>query len=154
MSISFEQLKLALSLHNIQRFQTHRIVKPKSVAEHSFRVAAIYTFLGGKDYLAALFHDIEESITGDIPGPVKPLLQGLQQFESLRPVFSNEREKQICKVADKMELVLDLGEQCGSPEFLPAKLLHIYENEYNECIKLASEVGVMGQLTSILKDLL
>ena len=69
--MTLEQLKLAMSLHNIRRFQTHRMMQSKSVAEHSFRMAALYAYLGGTEILPAMLHDIEESITGDIPSPVK-----------------------------------------------------------------------------------
>ena len=56
--MTLNQLQLALSLHNIRRFQTHRMVQSKSVAEHSFRVAALYAYFGGKEIVASMMHDL------------------------------------------------------------------------------------------------
>jgi 5'-deoxynucleotidase YfbR-like HD superfamily hydrolase len=66
--------------------------RPQSVAEHSFRVAAI--FLGFVDGLAirrsidlgfalelAICHDRTESLTSDIPSPVKNNIAGLEDLE-------------------------------------------------------------------------
>lgn len=148
-----EQLKLALNLHNIRRFQTHRLQVPKSVAEHSFRVAAIYAFLGGKEILPAMLHDIEESITGDVPSPVKKDLQGLEKYEAMRPTFESSTEKKLGKVADKLELVLDLREQLEDTGRLPRRLMDIYESELEAAMDLAKELDKAKEVKALLKDL-
>src|ERR1700682_1887007 len=102
--LSLDQLKLSLNLHNIRRFQTHRLQIPKSVAEHSFRMGLIYAYLGGKELIAAFGHDIEEAITGDIPSPVKRDIQGLEKFEAMRPNYEDPNQKKLGKLADKLEL--------------------------------------------------
>lgn len=65
------------------------MLRPQSVAEHSYRVTVIMAWMtnqihtpyplpdGGPDYMGpnvwayAISHDVEESRTGDIPGPAK-----------------------------------------------------------------------------------
>jgi 5'-deoxynucleotidase YfbR-like HD superfamily hydrolase len=63
----------------VQRFHTDRFIFPDTVATHSFGVAGFCYLLRGADcsrelLLAALFHDIAEQETGDIPAPTKRLL--------------------------------------------------------------------------------
>lgn len=151
--LTLEQLKLSLSLHNIRRFQTHRLQSPKSVAEHSFRMGMIYSYLGGKELIAAFGHDAEESLTGDLPSPIKKDLQGLEKFESLRPQFQDSMEKQLGKLADKLELVLDLQEQLDDTGMLPKKLRTIYEDEKELVFDIAKDLGKLTDVKKLLKEL-
>lgn len=151
--LSLDQLKLALNLHVIRRFQTHRLQQPKSVAEHSFRMAAIYSYLGGKELLPAMLHDLEESVTGDLPSPIKKDLKGLEKYESLRPNFETDAEKKLAKVADKLELLLDLREQLEDTGRLPKRLLEVYEAEMETVLDLAKELGKSKEVKKLLKDL-
>lgn len=150
--MNLQQLQLALNLHNIRRFPTHRLMQSKSVAEHSFRVAAIYAFLGGKEILAAMAHDIEEAATGDIPSPVKKGLTGLDVYEAMRPAFEDEREKKLGKLSDKLELVLDLREQLEDVGRLPKRLLSIYEEEMEMALDMAKELGKLKEVKLMLKE--
>ncbi|MFD1428118.1 5'-deoxynucleotidase [Kroppenstedtia sanguinis] len=87
-------------LRLIQRWNLMRTVMPENVAEHSYHVAVlthalctIATEIHGKEVpveravTLALFHDVTEVITGDIPGPVKHhnprILKGFRELESL-----------------------------------------------------------------------
>lgn len=151
--LTLEQLKLAMSLHNIQRFQTHRLQSPKSVAEHSFRVGMLYAYLGGKEYIPAFGHDLEEAITGDLPSPVKKHLKGLEEFEKIRPQFLNTEEKKLSKIADKLELLLDLKEQLNDTGRLPKKLMDIYETEMEMLFDLSKDSGKLKEVKQLLKEL-
>lgn len=151
--LTLEQLKMCLNLHNIRRFQTHRLQSPKSVAEHSFRMGMIYAFLGGKEFIAAFGHDAEEAITGDLPSPIKKDLQGLDKYENMRPVFQDNQEKKLGKLADKLELVLDLQEQLDDTGRLPKKLMVIYEDEKDLVFELAKELGKLSEVKKLLRDL-
>lgn len=151
--MTLEQLKLALNLHNVRRFQTHRMQASKSVAEHSFRMAALYDYFGGKELMPAMCHDIEESVTGDLPSPIKKDLQGLEKFEALRPQFIDEKEARLGKLADKLELVLDLREQLGDTGKLPRKLMEIYENEMEQALDIARELGKTKEVKKLLKEI-
>lgn len=148
-----EQLKLAMNLHVVRRFQTHRLQQAKSVAEHSFRVAVLYAYLGGTEILPALLHDAEESITGDIPSPAKKLLKGLEHFEAMRPPFSEPLQKRLGKLADKLELVLDLREQLEDNGKLPKRLMQVYEDELEQVYEIAKEVNKQKEVKQLLKEL-
>lgn len=151
--LTLSQLKLILNLHNIRRFQTHRLQSPKSVAEHSFRMGMLYSFLGGKEMIPALGHDAEEAITGDIPSPAKKHIKGLEYFESMRPAFEDEKEKRLAKLADKLELVLDLREQLEDNGKLPKRLMQVYEDELELVHEIAKELGKSKEVKQLLKDL-
>lgn len=144
---------MAMNLHNVRRFQTHRLQASKSVAEHSFRVAALYAYLGGREVLPAMLHDIEESITSDIPSPVKKNLKGLEIYEEMRPQFEDKKEQRLGKLADKLELVLDLREQLEETGRLPKRLMDIYENELDLTKEIAKELGISKDLTKLLKEI-
>jgi len=150
--MNLNQLQLALSLHNIRRFQTHRMVQSKSVAEHSFRVAALYAYLGGTEILAALLHDSEEALTGDLPSPIKKNLKGLEMYEAMRPQFQSDAEKKLGKLCDRLELVLDLREQLDDVGRLPKKLMAIYEDELEMALDLAKEIGKLKEVKQLLKE--
>lgn len=150
--MTLEQLKLAMNLHNVRRFQTHRLQASKSVAEHSFRVAAIYAYLGGVEVLEAMCHDIEEALTGDLPSPIKKELKGLEKFEDMRPAFKDKREARLGKLADKLELVLDLREQLEDVGRLPRRLMDIYENELDSAKEIAKELGITKEMNKLLKE--
>ncbi|MBN2910443.1 5'-deoxynucleotidase [Polycladomyces sp. WAk] len=87
-------------LRLIQRWSLMRNVMPENVAEHSFHVALLTHALCTigievfgkqipveKAVTLALFHDVTEVITGDIPSPVKhhndKLLGGFRELENL-----------------------------------------------------------------------
>lgn len=87
-------------LRFIRRWSLMRNAVPESVAEHSFQVALLthaLCMIGhqvfGRDVpvervtTLALFHDVEEVITGDIPdadqAPQADILRSLRQIEAL-----------------------------------------------------------------------
>lgn len=98
-------------------------------------------------------HDIEESITGDLPSPIKKDLQGLEKFESLRPDFKEPLEKKLAKLADKLELVLTLREQLADTGRLPRKLMDIYETELELAMDIAKELGKAKEVKKLLKEI-
>lgn len=147
--IDLDQLKLALRLHRVQRFQTHHLVEPMSVAEHSFRVGMLYAYLGGKEPYAAFGHDLEEAATGDLPSPIKKELQGLEKFESIRPQFKDDEEKKLGKLADRLDLVLHIRPQARFNE----ELQDIYETELDLLMELARELKKTREVKRILKEI-
>ena len=73
-----EWLQSACALHYIQRWVIVPMRRPQSVMEHSYRVAVITDFLSRGSNLErtpllqyAMYHDILETVTGDIPSPYK-----------------------------------------------------------------------------------
>lgn len=68
-----------LALSHVPRWCIVPMTRPQTVAEHSYRVAIMVSWMLGMglDCLTltrALSHDVEEARTGDIPGPTKRIL--------------------------------------------------------------------------------
>jgi len=153
MHLTLDQLRLALNLHNIGRFQTHELLKQDTVAQHSLRATAFYLYFQGKEPLAMLFHDLEESITGDLPSPIKKHLSELVTFELLRPKFQDEREGKLGKMCDKLDLVFTLQKQMLNTNTLPPELHDIYETEKEKLLDIAKELGLKASVNKLLTDL-
>lgn len=147
--LSLEQLKLALKLPNISRAVIHQIVPAFKLAEHSIRVHALYKYLGGKDDEAALYHDLNEVFTGDIPSPAKKHLTGLDYFESQQPQFSDPVEKRLCKLCDKLCLVLQLKPYVN----FSSEVLSIYQEELDTLMDISRELSKTREVKKLLKEI-
>lgn len=147
MSFSLDQLLMGLRLHRVSRFQTHNMIEPMSVAAHSFRVGLLYLYLGGKEAVPAFLHDAEEALTGDLPSPTKSRLPAIRIFEQLRPEFEDEFEKRLCKLADKLDLVLHIRPQAKFDEDLGS----VYEEEYEEVLSIAKELKKTKEVKKIIR---
>lgn len=102
-----------------RRFHIHPTIGFQTVAEHSFHVAMLCTELyQGKPSAnllkAALYHDLGESVTGDVPGHIKwkqpkltACLEALEeQFmvdNDILTIITSEEEIAL-KLADALEL--------------------------------------------------
>lgn len=84
------------SAGSIKRFHTVPTIGTQSVAEHSYHVATLCINLSdGKPSVnllkAALYHDLAELVTGDIPAPVKWANPNLKkELENIEGVFEKE----------------------------------------------------------------
>jgi len=118
------RLRNLINLSHVKRWGIVPTLHQESVAEHSFRVAAISEYLA--DELAAsnpdidrlgllrmaLTHDLEECYTGDIPAPAKRLfdnhgildraMESLNEFET-EAQENHARERFIVKVSDLLD---------------------------------------------------
>lgn len=148
-------------LRFIQRWSLMRSALPENVAEHSYDVALLTHALctirrdvygdeidTGRAVVLALFHDVAEVITGDIPAPVKhhdaAIQQNLRAMESLageqllsmvpaellptyRPLIGASGDDQelgtMVKAADKLSAYLKCASEiaAGNREFAVAK---------------------------------
>lgn len=108
----------------VARYHTARILRPESVAEHSFNVVnivlAITKGLASKELIvAALTHDMGEYLVGDIPAPVKLRLppevgQTIAEMEDdaiddLHPDLYRgltKDEERVLKIADRLDGLL------------------------------------------------
>jgi len=116
-------------LQYIERWSLMRKTRGENVAEHSYHTALLAHLLGniarrvfGRDIdpdraaAYALFHDVTEVITGDIPTPVKHhnpgLLSGFRQIEALAA------ERLLATVPDELQDVYRplLAREADSPE--------------------------------------
>lgn len=104
----------------VTRYHTARMLRTQNLAEHSFGVAMIILHVeptaSARLIAAALYHDLAELATGDIPAPVKwdsPELRSVVEAIELRyernmrlDVDLDDYEKKVLKWADMFELVL------------------------------------------------
>jgi 5'-deoxynucleotidase YfbR-like HD superfamily hydrolase len=105
---------------DVKRYHTVARIKDQSIAEHSWGVAAIVLYLEPTPsqalISAALFHDVAESQTGDVPATFKWANRNFADSLEAHETNINrdmgvhyeltERELAILKVADLSELVL------------------------------------------------
>ena len=103
-----------LRASGVTRWHIVRTVRPQSLAEHTFDVVmiarAIAKIAGVDDYeiiKAALLHDLDEIITGDIPTPTKQKARdnGFEINDLYKSVTGRELgpdEATIIHLADKM----------------------------------------------------
>lgn len=144
----------------IERWALMRNSRPENLSEHSLEVALIAHALctignvryglelnGERAALLALYHDVSEIITGDLPTPVKyfnaDIETAYRQVESvaieemlkqlpddLRPVYhdilheNDEELKTIVKAADKLSALIKCIEEksAGNSEFATAEI--------------------------------
>lgn len=107
-----------LALSHVPRWCNVAISRPQSVADHTFRVSAIYLELCDrlhrdptlKGLTWANVHDGPEANTGDIPGDFKSQALGdLREAERKstpwwsRDLEPTEQDKRLVKLADKIE---------------------------------------------------
>jgi len=110
-----------------KRFHTERLIGEETVAQHSFGVACLVILLEPAPSVAllkaALFHDIAEQDTGDVPAPVKwkhPELKGL--LHRIEEIFHERyswslstnlsvHEETVLKWADSLDLMCTAMEQ-------------------------------------------
>ena len=124
-----KQLLRLRRLADVPRWAVIPTIRKQTVAEHSFHVATLCTYIGpmhravateavsmGAVLESALRHDEIESIVGDTPAPVKPYMEGasmdilavelgLNEYGGLREI------KEIVKMADIAEAVIFLYEE-------------------------------------------
>jgi len=105
----------ALALQHVPRWSVVRRLREQSVAEHSFAVAIIAIELvtrittlsicrPGHLLYAALVHDIDESVTGDISSPAKRMMGALPTFVAVSPGWlPTKLELDVVKLADLIE---------------------------------------------------
>lgn len=149
--MTLDQLKLAFRLSNVERYCTKPIVGEKQkVDQHSYRATLTYLFLGGKEVEAALLHDSEEALCGDIPSPAKKKLQGYEYFSNMRPDFSVPEEKSLFKLADELELVIYLAQQRAMGNTLVEEM---YEEVRESVLERAALLKKTNEVKKLIKEL-
>jgi 5'-deoxynucleotidase YfbR-like HD superfamily hydrolase len=156
--MTLDQLKLALrKLHKIPRLNGHILTKTKSVLEHSARVAMIYQFLGGKEVFQALMHDYSEAVLGfDPPSPIKEKIPAIREFENLpenKIPFEDKNEYLICKIADSLELLLDIKEQQQLGNSTP-EIMEMHDQVLEELMEKAAALGRKNEIKKLIQKLI
>lgn len=157
MSTALEkQLRLAHRGGMVTRFHCHVLQRPENVGEHSHMVASIvaiyYEFAPSAAVLmAALGHDLPEYKLGDIPGPVKRSIPGLNEafeqaeervyLEHCWPTFKlTEEEKEVLKFADALSGYMTALKEVRSGNLPMRDPLHGYERLMGELIGNSSHL--------------
>jgi len=119
-------LKNLMQGANVVRYHTVPTIGTQNNGHHSMRVCLILRHLldgkvSAKQYEAALFHDLSEVYTGDLPATTKwanlmlaDLIEDLEMQWSVNNgcyVTQCEEEEMVLRVADKLELVWFCTEQ-------------------------------------------
>ncbi len=120
-------LNALLKAANVKRYHTVLTIGDQNIGHHSHRVCLILRFLLGGSvpsylYEAALFHDLAESVTGDIPATTKWCIPELaeqidrieidwEQEHGIRSTNLTIAESFLLIIADKLELVAYCTEQ-------------------------------------------
>lgn len=156
---STDPLDVILAGGHVARFHTAPGLRKQSVAEHSWRVAAIAHYLWPNHpqiIIAAIFHDAAEVVTGDFAAPIKrlpgmketlaPLETAVEKHLNI-PTLHNEYDYIRMKCADYLELVLTAAEQSATSaharrivatatEYIFALVRQLPEEERNTIVKL------------------
>lgn len=117
---TFSKLANIYRAGDVKRYHTVARIKEQTIAEHSWGVAAIVLYLEPNPskalISAALFHDVAESQTGDVPATFKWANRNFADSLEAHETNINrdmgihyeltERELAILKVADLGELVM------------------------------------------------
>src|SRR6266404_4694603 len=118
MSVVFDRIKFIVAGSTVKRFHTMDTIKEETVGHHSFLVACLVIELGGSflDTAKALYHDLPEQVTGDLPSPLKAGEGFSDTFKDLEEVMfeshyipSVERggkDWRILKIADILSGIL------------------------------------------------
>lgn len=114
-----EEISLLRDAGAVKRYHTQRTLREQTLATHSFGVMQLILHVdpeaSGNLLRAAMFHDLPEYLTGDIPAPIKRnsprLAVMLEEIEAgagiLAPRWDlDQRETCLLKWADTMELLL------------------------------------------------
>jgi 5'-deoxynucleotidase YfbR-like HD superfamily hydrolase len=117
--MSYYRIQALRDASAVVRFHTARMTRQQTVAEHSYGVAMLVLEVEPTDFLlvrAALYHDLSEAATGDIPAPAKwdnpQLAAVLTEVEAEydarfgTAIDLTPYQKHVLKWCDAMELVL------------------------------------------------
>jgi 5'-deoxynucleotidase YfbR-like HD superfamily hydrolase len=118
--MNFNKFSLMRSAARVERMHTQPLARQQTVGEHTFNVLALIDMIAPEMTInlwrAALYHDIPEAITGDMPGNIKWKYEGLAK--SLDQVEKGiitdyhlvvnlaEKEERVLKFCDTMELAI------------------------------------------------
>ena len=134
-----------LRASGVTRWHIVRTVRPQSLAEHTFDVVmiarAVAKIAGVDDYeiiKAALLHDLDEIITGDIPTPTKQKARdnGWELNDLYKTVTGRELspdESLIIQLSDKMADLHWLWLHALGPH--SNRVYEVMAEQYNELVR-------------------
>jgi len=150
----FSELDHRLSV--VKRWSVVGTIRAQSVAEHSFNVALIAERIARRRWpdereavlMYALYHDHDESVTGDFPSYMKPHVQSEAIVDSIEAYDDEELScgdvspphplvKFIVKCADYIEACVFLRMEISMGNKTVAKHLRVLESRFRQYIEYA-----------------
>ena len=120
----YHALETVMRMHSVKRWHMIDTTRQQTMAEHSANVAMlafliVHTapfekFQGGMPAMMwGMFHDLQESFTGDLPGHTKKFLTGLKEVEKAvtPPEFNHhvgvhtQAVVKLCDLADGIRFI-------------------------------------------------
>ena len=140
---------------SVQRYHTARTVRSQTNADHSWGVAAlvaqVYPEASSTLFRAALFHDVSETFTGDIPTPARRDHPALAEAEHDASTHYNvmlglefpltPKEYDVLKWCDLMELLMWCAEDARLGNTFVVSMLHNGVKYLNEKEAPTQEAG-------------
>lgn len=160
---SIEWVDMARAGGYVKRYHSCRIIGEQSVAEHSFGVAMLVIWLtdgaaSSTLIKAALYHDLPEQDTGDIPAPIKKLEPRVKSmFDALENDFMkmyelntelNKYQEGVLKWADTLELLVFCTEQY---EMGNSQIIKVFNKGVNYCAHYGRSVKGEDLIDSLKK---
>ena len=119
---TFEDIQIMRAGTKVKRFHTLDLIVPETVGHHSCNVALMLTVLtnevSGELLAAALYHDLAEQYTGDVPATAKwesprlaRALKRLEQYHFPAPHTLSKYETKLLKQADMLDLCFKVLEE-------------------------------------------
>lgn len=149
-------LRMCRNGGQVQRNHNWRTLRTQTVGDHTFNVMSIILAVAGETasrelLVAALYHDLPEQVTGDMPAPVKWKHGSLGNImHKLDDEFAikwglichlEDDERLLLKFADQLEFMcftleeMRLGNSYAEPRFnIMNKTIGLFLVENRECI--------------------
>lgn len=115
-----DYLESVNSLSFVQRYSMAGLSKPENTLEHTGQVALLCLYIGkelqqvgqpvdvGTLLQKAILHDFEESVTGDIPRPVKHANKAItDEIKNLEKSYIAEMDSKVCSGSWVLNIWLD-----------------------------------------------
>lgn len=167
MEKTLKKIHARLQGGHVLRYHTKPEMGNQDVASHSWRAVVILETLwpdATKNcLLALLFHDVGESHVGDVPATTKwgypevgKIIETIETnykekyLEINYETFLTENEKNICKMADTLELILFSYRQMQQGNQLAVE---IFSNGVNHLNKNYSHLAYFSPVKKVLDDL-
>jgi 5'-deoxynucleotidase YfbR-like HD superfamily hydrolase len=118
-----DRLRLLRTAASVKRLHTRRTIHSQTVGEHTFGVLGLLFEVCEPSIelvKAALYHDVPEAITGDVPSPAKRVYAIKEAFEAFEDdielVYSltttlTPLEQRLLRFCDVMELIIFATEE-------------------------------------------
>lgn len=122
----------------VKRYHTIDTIKEENVGSHSFVVASLVHLMGGtkEEIVSALFHDLVEQVTGDLPSTLKRAGYDIENIEELENDLFEENymeveKTRLVKIADILSGLLTCNREVNLGNTIIKEVLENYRTYLN-----------------------